>query len=85
MGRYPVCDCALRLESYFLSGKKEMLYEVYLQNGPLSPWLALKTTDKQKAHEFLLSTKAQYVYLLILEDDGTIVSMRCEPNQINGL
>ena len=62
-----------------------MLYQVYLQNGPLSPWLALKTTDEKEATLFVESAKAQYVYLRILDEQGWVVSLRCYKCQINGL
>ena len=62
-----------------------MLYEIYLQNGPLSPWLALKTNNKEEANNFLLSAIAQYVYLRILDENNYIVSFRCQKHQMKGL
>jgi hypothetical protein len=62
-----------------------MLYQIYLQNGPLAPWLALQTYDKEEADQFLKSAKAQYVYLRILDDKGWFVSIRCEKRYTNGL
>ena len=62
-----------------------MLYEIYLQNGPLSPWLAFQTTNKEEANIFLESAKAQFVYLRILDEKGSVLSLRCQPNQMKGL
>ena len=61
-----------------------MLYEIYLENGPIS-WLAFQTNKKEEASTFLASAKAQFVYLRILDDNGRVVSMRCQKFQINGL
>lgn len=49
-----------------------MLYEIYLENG-WTPWLAFQTTDKEKAHAFLASARAQYIYFRVLDEKGTIV------------
>lgn len=54
-----------------------MLYEVYLQNGP-TIWLAFETKNEEEALSFFGSTRAQYIYLRILDEKGNVVSMRCE-------
>ena len=69
----------------FSKPETTMLYEIYLQNGPCSPWRALETTDKEEANRFLESAKAQFVYLRILDDKGAVVSIRCQKDQIKGL
>jgi len=61
-----------------------MLYEIYLENGPIC-WRAYETTQKDLAQTYLESAKAQYVYLRILDDNGSLVSLRCEKYQIKGL
>lgn len=62
-----------------------MLFQIYLQNGPLCPWLALQTTKKEEAEKFLESAKAQFVYLRILDENGSIISMKCQPDHMKGL
>lgn len=54
-----------------------MIYEIYLQNGPIL-WLALQTKNETEAISFFASSRAQYIYLRILDDKGNVVSMRCE-------
>lgn len=62
-----------------------MLYQVYLQNGPFSPWLALQTRNENEAILYFESAKAHYVYLRILNEKGWLVSLRCEKRYTNGL
>jgi hypothetical protein len=57
-----------------------MLYEIYLQNGPIV-WIAFRTSDKEEAEKTLESVKAQYVYLRILDDVGRVISLRCQSNK----
>lgn len=54
-----------------------MLYEIYLQNGPIV-WLAYQTKNETEAMSFFDSSRAQYIYLRILDEKGNVVSMRCE-------
>lgn len=57
-----------------------MIYEVYLNNGWI-PWLALKTTKKEEAMEFLEKAKAQDIYLRILTDKESVVRIETQGDQ----
>ena len=54
-----------------------MLYEIYLENG-WTPWLVFQTTNETEANELFKKTKGQYVYLRVLDDNGYVISIRCE-------
>ena len=53
-----------------------MFYEITLQNAHIL-WLAFQTKDKTEAMDYFKNAKAQYVYLRILDDNGHVISMRC--------
>jgi hypothetical protein len=57
-----------------------MIYEIYLNNG-WRPWLALVTSKKEEAVDFLEKTKAQSMYLRILTDKGSVVRMETQGDQ----
>jgi hypothetical protein len=68
-----------------------MIYEIFLSNG-WHPWLALQTTNKEQAIEFLQKTKAQYIYLRVLTSEGNVLRFETQSDQwdlsrsqINGL
>jgi hypothetical protein len=61
-----------------------MLYQIFLENGPVT-WLAFQTHKKEEANTFLESAKAPFVYLRILDENDTLVSIRCQKFQIKGL
>jgi hypothetical protein len=84
MGRRLICSRAVCAEPYFLSQSKAMLYQIFLENGPVT-WLAFQTRKKEEANTFLESAKAPFVYLRILDDNDTLVSIRCQKFQIKGL
>jgi hypothetical protein len=55
-----------------------MLYKIYFENGPISPWLVLETRDEVEAKQLFVSAHAQYVYFQVFDDSNTLVSMVCE-------
>jgi hypothetical protein len=54
----------------------ERIYEIWLEDG-WTPWCAFRTTDEQKAKQFLRQAKAKFVYVYVVDPSGSIVSLQC--------